>query len=108
MERVTKEILYEVGITPRYKGHWYIEYSIHILKHDEELLYKIAASLYSKVAAHYGISIYSVEYDIRTAIIIAWKTNRNLLEKICKVKLYKPPTNKEFLENLLSYVRKYM
>lgn len=77
MERVTKEILYAVGITPRYKGHWYIEYSMHILKHDEELLYKIAASLYSKVAAHYDVSIYSVEYDIRTAIIVAWKTNRN-------------------------------
>lgn len=106
MERVTKETLYEVGITPRYKGHWYIAYSMLVLKHDEDLLYKIAASLYSKVATHYGVSICSVEYDIRTAIIVAWKTNRSLLEEICKVKLYKPPTNKEFLENLLSYIRK--
>lgn len=105
MESVTKEILYKLGITLRYKGYWYISYSMKLLLRDENYLLNLSASLYSEIAKHYNVSIHSVEYDIRTAIIVAWEANPELLEEIAKVKLYKAPANKDFLESLLSFIK---
>lgn len=105
MDEKVESVLRKLGITARYKGHEYIQWAFQLIEHDEEMLTGITILLYPKIAKALHVPVHNVEYNIRTAVMKSWKMNKPLLEEICGYKLYKPPSNAEFLEALLYYVR---
>lgn len=105
MDEKVDSVLRKLGITARYKGHEYIQLAYSLIEHEEEMLTGITILLYPKIAEELDVPVHNVEYNIRTAVMKSWRINRPLLEDICGYKLYKPPSNAEFLDALLYYVR---
>lgn len=105
MEEMAESVLRKLGITSRYKGHEYIQCAYDLIEDNEEMLTGITVLLYPEIAKMLDVPVHNVEYNIRTAIMKSWKMNRPLLEEVCGYKLYKPPSNAEFLDALLYYVR---
>lgn len=105
MEEKVESVLRKLGITARYKGHEYIQSAYRLIEKDEELLTGVTILLYPEISKMMRVPVHKVEYNIRTAVMKSWKMNRGFLEEICGYKLYKAPTNAEFLDSLLYYVR---
>ena len=100
MERINS-ILRELAIGKNYKGHREIAYAIQLLLEDEDRLCAVVKEIYIPVAEYF-----QVERNLRTAIFRVWRMRRQRLFEIAGYEMTVPPTGSEFLDILLSYVRR--
>ena len=101
---MTRRILNCLGIPATRSGQQYIEYAVILSKKDRTLLLSITKRLHPLVAEHFGVSIRSVERNIRYCVKCCWETgNRELLNEIAGYRLHCCPYAGEFIAMLVDY-----
>lgn len=99
-------ILRACGITTRYKGFIYI-YDISenmYNNYQAKKTIEFDRTMYYVVADKYNISVNLIEQNIKTVIERCIANNRKIVEDILGYKIYKRPTNSDFLERLVLYI----
>lgn len=99
-----RNILYNLGITPKYVGFFHTSYAISLTIQQPERLSLITKWLYPDVARHYHTSCCNVEKNIRLTAARAWKLHSVILDYFARRHLDHRPTNSEFLSILVSYL----
>lgn len=100
------DLLRRLYITGNYRGAHHLRVAVELVHQDEDYLLHMG-KLYSAIAFRAGCSSTSVERSIRTVILRAWTCNYPLLCEIAGHKLPAPPTNSEFIEMLVYFVKRY-
>ena len=92
---VAKDLLRQLGLSPRLNGSVYLlETMLHL--HGDSLLFKnLSHGLYAELARRMGTTVPRVERSLRNAINIAYE--RGTLSKVFPCR----PTNKEFIEYVM-------
>ena len=105
MEEVSV-ILRACGITTKYKGFAYInDISENIYNnYQAKKTIEFYRTMYHVVADKYNISVNLIEQNIKTVIERCIANNRKIVEDILGYKIYKRPTNSDFLERLVLYI----
>ena len=101
----TKHILENLGITRKYKGYYYLSDAVEIVNINETTLLNVGKHIYSPISLKYNCNIRTIERNIRTVILKAWKNNKYQIENIMGVKPTSPPTVTEFIDGLAYYVK---
>ena len=66
----------------------------------------ITKCAYPETARYFKVSPSSVEHAIRTLIASAWnRRDHTNLHRVAGIELEKPPTNSEFIDILVAYLR---
>lgn len=92
-----RKMLFQLTITPAYKGFDYATYAIWLCVQKPEYLKQATTRLYPLVAEHFGTTPMCVDRNIRTIARVAWDYNPELLSKLAGVKLRAKPRNVRFL-----------
>ncbi len=103
-ELKTKELLFWLGITPKYRGFYFTAHAVSLCCQQPERLLFITKWIYPDVAKRYGTNWQSVERNIRTIVEIIWKYNPEKLEQIAMRELMHRPSNSDFISILLMYI----
>ena len=101
----TKHTLENLGITRKYKGFYYLSDAVEIVNLNETTLLNVGKQIYSPISLKYSCNSRTIERNIRTVILNAWKNNKYQIENIMGVKLTSPPTVTEFIDGLAYYVK---
>lgn len=96
------DLLRSLGIGPRVLGYRAAILAVQLAREDEDRLRNLKREIYGPVGVRMGLSWQAVEHDLRTAIHIAWRKNRPLLNKIAGYELGRAPSAGEFIEMLYS------
>lgn len=100
------ELVWEFGIPSHLKGYKYILDGVDLAINDKEILGALCKELYPTIAKINHTSSTSVEKGIRDAIKIAWKKVNHdqgeLLVSFPDKWISKKPTNKDFIETIIS------
>lgn len=93
------DLLYAIGMSPKYKGYAYLQYIFSRTIVDRELIYGISVGLYPLVMEHFKIGRSCVERNIRFAIRRTWENDRdNRMRKLFyDYGVEWTPTNHEFI-----------
>ncbi len=94
------DMLRSLGIGPRVLGYRAVILAVQLAREDEDRLRNLKREIFGPVGVRMGLSWQAVERDLRTAIRIAWKKNRRLLNKIAGYELMREPSAGEFIEML--------
>ncbi len=95
-------LLAKFGITPNYKGFYFMDSAlVHLKEHPEDLLL-ITKSLYPKVAKKHETTVQAVERNLRTVVAVAWKSNPVLLQEMAGHPMADRPSVSKFLGIVLS------
>lgn len=108
-ERVmdANKLLRSLGVNGRYIGFRYVKYMIEQILVNPDKIHLVTKRLYPDTAKHFGVSTSSMERAVRTVIQICWeRDDRNMLEKMAGHKLERIPTNVEFLDMMVDYIRR--
>ena len=71
----TIRLLLQLGITPKYRGHWLLLQAIQIMDQSySQGPLSITRDIYPAVARTYGSTPASVDRNIRTAVDACWTT----------------------------------
>lgn len=99
-------ILRACVITTKYKGFAYIYDISEIIYNNYQVKKTIEfdRTMYHAVADKYNISMNLIEQNIKTVIERCIANNRKIVEDILGYKIYKRPTNSDFLERLVLYI----
>ena len=101
----TKHTLENLGITSKYKGYYYLSDAVEIVNLNETALLNVGKQIYSPISLKYNCNSRTIERNIRTVILNAWKDNKYKTENIMGVKLTSSPTVTEFIDGLAYYVK---
>ena len=101
----TKYILENLGITRKYKGYYFLSDAVEIVNLNETALLNVGKYIYSPISLKYNCNGRTIERNIRTVILNAWKDNKYQIENIMGVKLTSPPAVTEFIDGLAYYVK---
>lgn len=93
-----------LGITPNYKGCRQAALAIELVLQNEDSLNHITKIVYQAVAEQIGCSPSSVERNIRTVALVAWKVNPSRLKRLAGYPLFAPPSALELITILSSHV----
>lgn len=93
-------ILWQLGVTPCYRGYYYAASAILLAKLQPEALLFITKYLYPDIAKQYQTDWRCVERNLRTIIDIAWKQNSALLSALAGFTLTKKPCCAQFISIL--------
>lgn len=99
-----QNILRLFGITGRYKGFYYVCFSIQLAVSDDLRLSAVTKEIYMATALHFNCNWKSVERNIRTVVIRAWNVNPDLLSQMAGYTLDGTPTASEFIEIISSFI----
>lgn len=92
--------LWQLGITPNYRGYYYAAYATLLCAQQPEALLLITKFLYPDVAKHYQTNWKCVERNLRTVIDIAWNHDPELLSRLAGCTLTKKPCCAQFISIL--------
>ena len=101
----TKHTLENLGITRKYKGYYYLSDAVEIVNINETTLLNVSKHIYNPISLKYNCNSRTIEKNIRTVILNAWKNNKHQIENIMGVRLTSPPTVTEFIDGLAYYVK---
>lgn len=102
----TERILRALGVTGKLLGFKYTLYMVEQLMDSKIGVLLITKNLYPETARHFGVTASSVERALRTLIHVCWeRTDHSFLEHIAGTPLGRVPTNSEFLDMLVAYLR---
>lgn len=100
-------LIRSLGIGATYRGYRYLSYGIKLCAGDEDYLLAISKLLYPEIARQFDTTSSSVERDIRTVVSTCWERgNRLYLQEISLHPLQAKPTSGEFLDILVSHLRR--
>ena len=101
-----ERLLRYLGASRKLIGFRYVEFMVdRVMEHPEEM-HLITKCLYPAVARHYGVSACSVERAVRVLIRYCWSQREHTpIEFIAGRNLPQPPTNAEFLDILVAYLK---
>lgn len=99
-------LLRSIGASGRLVGFHYTVYIVyHILQKPDEYFW-ITKCAYPETARYFKVSTSSVEHAIRTLIASVWnRRNHSDLNRVAGIELEKPPTNSEFIDILVAFLR---
>lgn len=98
-------LLHSMGVTANYKGFRQTIVAVQIGLQKEDHLQYMMKEIYWKVADETGCSPSSVERDIRTVVLVAWRTNPELLQQLAGRPLSSVPTVSQFIAILTAYFK---
>lgn len=101
-QREIYRLLYDLGITPNYKGFLHLGYALELCAQQPERLQLVTKKLYPDIAKRYQTSWVAVERNIRTAKELIWQKHRAEFEQIAGIPLQQKPGNAQFLA-ILAY-----
>ncbi len=93
------DMLYQMGITPKYDGYRIIKLAMEMLDQQPTRLSSYM-ELYRELGARMGKDYRSVERCLRTAIGVAWDTNPEYVQALAGCHLKKAPCAGSFLSML--------
>lgn len=97
-DEIKKMLLYQ-GLSAAYLGHEYMAYAIMRIQ-EEEMPIPMKV-LYLEIARVYGTNACCVERNIRTAVKVLWKKQKNKTIHTIHEKIpIKQPSNSEILNSL--------
>lgn len=99
-----QDVLRVLGIGKRFIGYAIIAQAVPLAVEDETRLYCVSKRLYPLVAEQVPCSMSTMERNIRTVIEEAWKNNRPFLNHLAGYELSQPPSAKQFLDILVTYI----
>ena len=104
-DRSIAEILHSIGISPKYKGYYYLLYVLECVRANPEYLYS-SSVLYAKAIQHFGVSRKSIERNIRFAIGRAWDnpTNPHARKLFEVYAIDYAPTTREFISIIIESI----
>ena len=106
MTKIIENILHSLGITRNYCGYHQTVTAVKLAIEDEFRLLSVTKSIYLPVAYENNCNPLSVERNIRTVILLAWRTNRDVLNNIAGFHLSAPPTVSQFIDIIASYIQR--
>ncbi len=100
-------LIRSLGITSKYKGYRFIVEAVLLMLENPESGYKITKDIYPGIAKKYHTNISNIEHNIRTVVDTCWTKRREQLEKVAGYSLKHKPSNLEFLDILVFYIREH-
>ena len=105
VEREVCELLRPFGITKKYIGVSQLTLALQILLEDPECLYAAQKRIYMVIAERFCVDWKTIERNVRTLSITAWKKDPEYLELLARYPLGKRPTSVQFMEIMLQNIR---
>lgn len=98
-EYCAADALRAIGMHPKYKGYAYTLYILELMESCPRYIRRAGMELYAKTAEEFGVSVASVERNIRFAIKRTCENgNRTELERMfANYDIGYVPTNNEFI-----------
>lgn len=102
------DLIHSFGISDNYKGFHELAAALRLVIYDEDLLTSISTNLFVMVSRQFGVSVDSIEHNIRRIIRICWYNpeNRKALLQMAPVEPESCPTVCEFLDMLYWIMKK--
>ncbi len=100
-------LIRSIGITSKYKGYRYVVDAVLLMLERHDSGYKITKDIYPEVARKYHTNINNIEHNIRTIVDMCWMNRRQELESVAGYTLSYKPSNLEFLDILVFYLREH-
>lgn len=87
-----KYTLHELGVTPKYKGYHYFIEAYKIAYNDPWTLTLITKLVYPLIAKRYQTTTSAVERELRRTRDLMWKSDPDLLMRLCQFSFPKCPS----------------
>ena len=100
-------LIRSMGITSKYKGYRYIVEAVLLTLERQDTGYKITKDIYPVIARKYHTNINNIEHNIRTVVDTCWTKRRQELERVAGYSLSHKPSNMEFVDILVFYLREH-
>lgn len=104
MQQKIVSLFCTLGITPNYKGFFYMGYALLLVCEDARWLQKVTQRLYPQIAERYHTTASCVERDLRWVIHVAWNRNPHRLIQLAQRALHTAPTTVQMLSMLNGYL----
>ena len=85
-------VIRKLGATSKYKGYYYV-------------VVKVTKDIYPVIARKYKSTPSNVEHNIRTLVNLCWMNHKDTLEEMAGCTMADKPTNSEFIDILVYYLR---
>lgn len=105
VEHQVCELLRPFGITNKYIGVSQLTLALLILLDDPESLHIVQKRIYMVIAERFCVNWKTIERNIRTLSIAAWRADPEYLELLAQYPLIKRPTSVQFMEIILQNIR---
>ncbi len=100
------KLLRSIGASGRLVGFNYIVFIVYNILQKPDEHYWITKCAYPDAAKHFKVRPASVEHAIRTVVASVWdRYDHTDLNRVAGVELEKIPTNSEFIDILVAYLR---
>lgn len=106
MNTMLQETLQRLGITEKYAGFFLTGTAVELCMERPSRLRSVIKEVYWETAEIHGCARADVERNIRTVVLRAWKVNRAGLQALAEYPLEAPPSVSDFLQILVSHIRK--
>ena len=95
-------VIRKLGATSKYKGYYYVAEAVMM---SMELQVKVTKDIYPVIARKYKSTPSNVEHNIRTLVNLCWMNHKDTLEEMAGCTMADKPTNSEFIDILVYYLR---
>ena len=106
IDEIIREVLRPLGITRNYRGYPQVVCAVALAMEDETRLAEVTKTLYPVAAERTGSKSETVERNLRTAVLRAWRVNRALLDQMAKYHLMAPPCVSGFIDIVATYIQR--
>ena len=104
-EEIAK-LLRSIGASGRLVGFNYVVYIVYNILQKPDEHYWITKCAYPDTAKYFQVRLASVEHAIRTVIASCWdRYDHSDLNRVAGIELENMPTNSEFIDILVAYLR---
>ncbi len=104
-EEIAK-LLRSIGASGRLVGFNYVVYIVYNILQKPDEHYWITKCAYPDTAKYFQVRPASVEHAIRTVIVSCWdRYDHSDLNRVAGIELENMPTNSEFIDILVAYLR---
>ncbi len=107
MNTVLQDTLQSLGITEKYAGFFLTDTAVALCLERPSRFRSVIKEVYWETAEIHGCARADVERNIRTIILRAWRVNRKGLQELAGYPLEGPPPVSDFLQILVSYLRRH-
>ena len=94
-------VIRKLGATSKYKGYYYVVDAVEMAQKIYERPVKVTKDIYPVIARKYKSTPSNVEHNIRTLVNLC----KDTLEEMAGCTMADKPTNSEFIDILVYYLR---
>lgn len=106
IEKTVLILLRKLGVSRAYKGYDLVPLAVRLVVEDPSRIRCATNDLFPLIEAETGVNRWAIERNIRTVSRVAWRDNREILEKMAGFKIPKPPTPIVFLDILALFIER--